>query len=211
MKSFLIIATMVIASQFAQAQVAATEASSSDLNQVQEELNQVNEQTLPSNDFRAPFVAPRGGVRTGAPAPRPGGFTPRPGGFTPRPGGFVPRPGGYGPRPGGYFPRPGGYGPRPGGYFPRPGGYGPRGGWHWDPVFWHPGWWRQGFIFPIFNFEPNIPYGYVQCTAFNGAMEAFTQAGPDQDSAAYNALNACGGPDYQSVGCYIPAGYCQAR
>ena len=57
----------------------------------------------------------------------------------------------------------------------------------------------------------DVDDGWWQCTAFNAAMETFSRVGPDEDQAAYGALYACGGANYQQFGCYIPPGYCQQR
>jgi len=110
--------------------------------------------------------------------------------------------------PGGGHPgggHPGG-GHAPGPWHPYPGWHN---GWGWDRN-WHPGWWHVGLIFPAWIWI-DVPIGYWQCTAFNSAMQPFSQTGPDVNQAAYGALYACGGANYQQFGCYIPQGYCQAR
>jgi len=42
-------------------------------------------------------------------------------------------------------------------------------------------------------------------------MQAYTRIGPDENQAAYGALYACGGANFQQFGCYIPEGYCQPQ
>ena len=97
---------------------------------------------------------------------------------------------------------------RPGiGWRPHP-GWAP--GWAWNRA-WRPAWWRVGVAFPAFYWAASVPVGYYQCTAFNAAMQPVTQFGPDINQAAYGALYACGGANYQAAGCYIPEGYCQLR
>ena len=151
----------------------------------------------------APAPAPHPGP---APGPHPGpGPGPHPGpGPGPHPGpGPGPHPGpGPGPHPG---PHPG-PGPHPPGWHEYPGWHD---GWHHDGN-WHPGWWHEGYIFPVWVWI-DVDDGWWQCTAFNGAMETFSRVGPDEDQAAYGALYACGGANYQQFGCYIPPGYCQQR
>jgi hypothetical protein len=84
-----------------------------------------------------------------------------------------------------------------------------RAGWTWNRG-WRPTWWRVGIVFPAWIWI-NAPVGYWQCTAFNPRLQSFSAFGPDVNQAAYGALYACGGPNYQAMGCYIPAGYCQVR
>jgi hypothetical protein len=62
----------------------------------------------------------------------------------------------------------------------------------------------------LFVFVEAVEPGYWQCTAFDQYENPFSAAGPDRDSAAYNALYDCGGDDYQDT-CFIPAGYCNIR
>ena len=121
-------------------------------------------------------------------------------------GGFGGFHGGGGVRPGGGF-RPGPVFGRPGIGWSRP-GWAP--GWRWNNA-WRPAWWRFGLVFPAFVWAATVPAGYWQCTAFNAGMQPVTDYGPDQNQAAYGALYACGGANYQAAGCYIPAGYCQFR
>ena len=100
------------------------------------------------------------------------------------------------------------FGPRPVvGWRPHP-GWAP--GWGWNRT-WRPAWWRVGIVFPAFYWAAAAPVGYYQCTAFNAAMQPVTQFGPDINQAAYGALYACGGANYQAAGCYIPEGYCRIR
>ena len=93
-----------------------------------------------------------------------------------------------------------------------PGRWAPRPGWHpnWRYDYgYRPFWWHPRVVFPIFVWA--APVGYYQCTAFNSALQGFTDYAPSANQAAYGALYQCGGPNYQSVGCYIPQGYCQFR
>jgi hypothetical protein len=158
---------------------------------------------LDSNDLLAPGHGGGGGHSGGG---HPGGGHPgggHPGGG--HPGGGHPG-GGH---PGGGHPgggHPGGGHPPGGPWHPYPGWHN---GWGWDHN-WHPGWWHVGIIFPVWIWI-DVPTGYWQCTAFNSAMQPFSRTGPDQNQAAYGALYACGGANYQQFGCYIPQGYCQAR
>jgi len=99
----------------------------------------------------------------------------------------------------------GGHGTRPPGHWQHYPGW--HHGWHHDRG-WHPGWWSAGYVFPPWVWG-DVPYGYWQCTAFNGSLQAFTRFGPTEDEAAYGALYACGGSNFQQFGCYIPEGYCQ--
>ena len=95
--------------------------------------------------------------------------------------------------------------PHPGPWRPYPGWHN---GWTWNRG-WVPGWYRVGMAPPwVWG---DVPYGYWQCTAFNSSLQAFTRFGPDMNQAAYGALYACGGPNYQQMNCYIPNGYCQFR
>src|SRR5262249_19810280 len=92
------------------------------------------------------------------------------------------------------------------GWRPYPGWHG---GWRWNRG-WRPVWVVAGLAFPAWYWI-NLPYGYYQCTAFDQNMTPFPEIGTTEDQAAYNALYACGGEDYQTAGCYIPEGYCRLR
>lgn len=167
--------------------------------------NMVSEQQLDHEGLLQHGGGPGHGGGGGHPAPGPHpGPAPRPPGPHPVP---PPHPG-PGPHPG---PHPGpGPGPHPG---PHPGPWRPYPGWHdgwrWNRG-WHPIWWVPGIIWPPWYWG-DVPLGYWQCTAFNQNLQPFSAFGPDMDQAAYGALYACGGPNFEQFGCYIPPGYCQVR
>jgi hypothetical protein len=77
-------------------------------------------------------------------------------------------------------------------------------------VSFHPHWWFQGAVFPLFFWETSVPASFWQCIAFDQQGEDATPYlgfAPTEDEAAFNALEACGGEQE----CYIPAGYCQRQ
>ena len=105
----------------------------------------------------------------------------------------------------------GGFGPEP-----YPGPYpGPTGGWNHPGWSWdyhrYPTWWRPSMSFPIWIWLARVPRGYWQCTAFDESMQAYSAIGHHRDEAAYSALYACGGENFENNGCYVPNGYCRRR
>jgi hypothetical protein len=100
------------------------------------------------------------------------------------------------------------------GYIPGYGypGYAPGFAPGYAPGFYgYPNWFNNGVVLPGWAWAPSAAAGLWQCTAVNSALQTFPQVGATIQLAANAALTSCGGLNYQAMGCFIPANYCQLR